>query len=48
MLVKEQNYDFRKRLLQVHQTDIRVKGIKISEDEIELINGSAIVIPCGK
>jgi len=45
MLKKEKKYDFRKRMLTLHKTDIRRYDLKPTEDEFELMNGCTVVIP---
>jgi len=45
MLQKEKNYDFRKRMSEIHDKNIRNKSLKPSSDEVEIKNGAKIVIP---
>ena len=41
----ENNYDFRKRLLTVHEKDLCKTDVKPSPDEYEITNGSLIAVP---
>lgn len=45
MLGKEKNYDFRKRMLQLHKPNIRDCSRICAEGELELRNGVTIIIP---
>lgn len=45
MLTKEQNYDFRKAMLQVHKKDLRDELIIPESDDFEITNGMSIVMP---
>jgi len=44
MLMKEKNYDFRKRMLEVHERDIRNTSLKALANEFEIKNGFTIVL----
>jgi len=45
MLKKENNYDFRKRMSEIHEKNIRDFSLMPETDELEIVNGSRIVIP---
>ncbi len=45
MLTKENNYDFRKRLQEIHEKNIRNNKLVPSGDELELVNGLTVFIP---
>ncbi len=45
MLKKENNYDFRKRMSEIHDKDIRNAAFTPSADELEIIDGAGIVVP---
>ncbi len=44
MLKKESNYDFRKRMLDVHKKNIRNKSLTLNNNETELSDGAVICI----
>lgn len=45
MLMKERNYDFRKRMLEVHEKNIRNYNLMPNESEFVIEDGISIVIP---
>ncbi|NLM78761.1 MAG: hypothetical protein GX173_11855, partial [Ruminococcaceae bacterium] len=47
MLKKERNYDFRKRLLQIHKKDHRDLRLTAHPDELALTDGFRIILPQG-
>jgi len=44
-LQQEKNYDFRKRMLKVHESDIRNYSLNINDDEFLIDDGINIIIP---
>lgn len=45
MLKKEKNYEFKKRMLEIHRKDIRDTALLPAEDEFEFADGVVIYIP---
>ena len=45
MLKKEQQYDFRKRMLEIHKPNIRKEGITPNDNEFVIENGVIITLP---
>ncbi len=45
MLKTENNYDFRKRMSEVHEKNIRNKNLVLSDDEFAIKDGAKIVLP---
>lgn len=45
MLKLEKNYDFRKRMLEIHKKDIRDYDAKLGENTLEIIDGTTIYVP---
>ena len=48
MLKKERNYEFRKRLLQIHKKDIRDYSVKCTENELEVEDGAVTISPISR
>ncbi len=47
-VAKERSYDFRKRLCVVHEADRRDSSLRPAADEVELKDGTLIVVPDGE
>lgn len=45
MLKQEKKYDFKRRMLKVHRENLRDASLVASANELELINGTCIVLP---
>ena len=45
MLQIEKNYDFRKRMLAIHEKDIRNYNLKPGDNQLELKNGLTVIVP---
>ena len=45
MLQIEKNYDFRKRMLAIHEKDIRNYALKPADNQVELKNGLTVIVP---
>ena len=45
MLKKEVNYEFRKRMLDIHKKDIRNFSLNVNSDEFEIKDGTVITVP---
>ena len=45
MLKKEVNYEFRKRMLEVHKKDVRDFSLTVCDDEYEIKDMTVICVP---
>ena len=45
MLQIEKNYDFRKRMLAIHEKDIRNYDLKPADNQLEVQNNVTVIIP---
>ena len=45
MLQIEKNYDFRKRMLAIHEKDIRNYNLKPGANQLEIKNGVTVIVP---
>lgn len=44
-MIREQNYDFRKRMSQLHKPDLHEESVQCKENQYELMDGCVISIP---